>query len=143
MAEGLMRHANPDWELRHIFPKSNASGVKHVLFVCRAGFDSSKNALHLFKKASEKMQFSVAICTDNVGTESSDFKKKLLKADFVVPMSSALVPFIKSSMKGVKKKPRIIDPLFKFKTLGHLARYKLVLRKIDGKKRRPKPHRPV
>jgi hypothetical protein len=144
MAENTVaRQPNPEGEKRTIVSQGQAKGVKRVLFVCIANTGASHAGMGHFKEAMAGEKLNVRIEMDTAGTcYIEDLRAKLSKADFVIPMSPYLVPKIRAAMKGLEKKPRILDArLLRHASLP--ARYKLLFRKVAGTRRRARAQRPL
>ena len=82
---------------------------RRILFVCVAGQDTSRDAADSFKYFCNGKKLPMTLSLDCAGTRNQNFRRKLSRADFVVPTASFLKESIEKSMQSLKNKPKLID----------------------------------
>lgn len=85
---------------------------KRILFVCAGGTGISRSAMDHFRKVAERKKRSVTYQRDFTGIHAPEFREKLAKADYVVPMLAGFVPGIRESVGTLERKPTVIDAKF-------------------------------
>jgi len=77
------------------------------------------------------MQRPFSLSLDFTGTQAPDFLKKAKNADFIVPMAPGLGAEARRLMKGLKRKPGIVDANFdSTASWSDRARFELIARRI-------------
>ena len=82
---------------------------KKVLFVCSAGSSTSPDGQCLFAEVAGKEPLNAHLLLDHTGYVLTEFRSKLAKSDFVVPMGPPASAAIEKALKGLSKKPCVVD----------------------------------
>lgn len=105
-------------------PLGKATSGKNILFVCIGGTGISAVGRDYFKTVAGTKNQNTYLELEITGTQNPLFRKKLAKADIVVPMFTGLAPEIKKAMKEMKLESRLVDPKFRNSTdVGNKKNY--------------------